>query len=134
MQHPILMLDGSAHDGLLLGLLMKTLLLLLDDVFLLLHGHLQLLILAGELLKHVVNVHDLVNTHLINQLSAPLSEPCRGQGLLLVLNIGAHIGNHHSLAVAAQAVSEDRGHHRVTIGYVYSGALSFLMQSNNDLF
>jgi hypothetical protein len=47
MQHPILMLDGSAHDGLLLGLLMKTLLLLLDDVFLLLHGHLQLLILAG---------------------------------------------------------------------------------------
>lgn len=107
MQHTILMLDGSAHDGLLLGLLMKTMLLLLDDVFLLLHGHLQQLILAGELLKHVVNVHDLINTHLIHQLRAPLSEPCCGQGLLLILNVGAHVSNHYSLAVTAQAVSED---------------------------
>lgn len=50
MQHLILMLNGGAHDGLLLGLLMKGLLLLLDDVFLLLHGHLQQLILTGEFL------------------------------------------------------------------------------------
>jgi hypothetical protein len=111
MQHPIFMLDGSSHDGLLVGLLMKGILLLLDDVFLLLYGHLQQMILTGELLKHVVNVHYLINTHLIDQLGTSLSESCRGQGLLLILNVRAHVSNHHSLAVAAQAISEDRGHH-----------------------
>ena len=134
MKHPILMLDGSAHDGLLLGLLMKGLLLLLDDVFLLLHRHLQQLILTGEFLKHVINVRDFVNTHLIDQLGTPLSKPCRGQSLLFVLNVGAHISNHHSFAVAAQAISEDRCHHGITIGHMYSSAFGFLMQSDNDLF
>ena len=107
MKHPVLMLNGSAHDGLLLGLLMKGLLLLLDDVFLLLHRHLQQLILTGEFLKHVVYVSDFVNTHLIDQLGTPLSEPSRRQSLFFVLYVWAHVSNHHSLAVATQAISED---------------------------
>jgi hypothetical protein len=53
---------------------MKGLLLLLDDIFLLLHSHLQLVILTRELLKHGIDIKDFIDSHLIDQFGTSLSE------------------------------------------------------------
>lgn len=85
--------------------LMQCILLLLNDFFLLLDCHFELLIFAWQLLQHQVHIQDFVDSNLIDELCTSLSEPCCWECLFLVIKIWAHVSNHDSLAVTAKAIS-----------------------------
>lgn len=121
------LLQWGPSNRLLLRLLMKGLQLLLDDVFLFLHSHLELMILTRKLLEHIIHIHYLIDTHFIVKLSASLSEPSCAQSLFFVIHVRAHISNHHRLAVPSQTISQDRCHHRIPIWHMNPCAFGLLM-------